>query len=146
MPKARVSLMDPEGMALRAVAESGFQVVMDAGPDVGGKGQGLRPTELTAISLAGCTGIDVLSILKKMRVTITRFDIDVTADRREEHPRVFSHINLVYTLDSPDVKPEQFARAVSLSAERYCSVSAMLEKTAAIRRVLILNGTELEPA
>lgn len=144
MPSASITLTD--GMAMKAVSESGYELMMDSGPDVGGEGKGFRPTELTAISLAGCTGIDVLSILKKMRVTVARFAIDVKADRREEHPRVFNHIDLVFALDSPDVKPEQFSRAVMLSAERYCSVSAMLEKTAAIRRVLILNGEEMESA
>ena len=141
MPSASIRLI--EGMAMKATSESGHELVMDAGPDVGGREQGFRPTELTAISLAGCTGIDVLSILQKMRVTVDDFGIEVKADRRDEHPRVFNQIDLVFSLQSPDAKPEQFSRAVMLSAERYCSVSAMLEKTAAIRRVLILNGTEL---
>jgi len=141
MPSASVRLVG--GMAMKAVAESGYELMMDGAPDMGGEGKGFRPTELTAISLAGCTGLDVLSILRKMRVSVGDFRIDVKAERREEHPRVFTQIDLVFALDSPDAKPEQFARAVSLSAERYCSVSAMLEKTAAIRRVLILNGEEL---
>lgn len=143
MPKATIRYAG--GMAFDAEAESGHTVRMDAAPEVGGQNTGFRPTELTAISLAGCTAIDVVSILQKMRVAIRRFDVAVETARRETHPRVFTHIVLTYTLDADQCTPEQFRRAVSLSADRYCSVSAMLACTATIDRRLILNGTELEP-
>lgn len=141
MAEARVKWQG--GMALKAVAESGHEVVMDSSPDVGGQNQGFRPTELTLISLMGCTGIDVLSILAKMRVTVEEFDMDGTADRREAHPRIFEHVVVTYRLSSPDCTPDQFERAVTLSAERYCTVSAMLEPPVEIRRRLLLNGREL---
>jgi putative redox protein len=143
MPEATIRYLD--GMAFEAVAGSGHRLVMDSAEDVGGTNRGFRPTELTAVSLAGCTSMDIVSILRKMRCTINRFEIRVEAHRRDEHPRVFDDIELVFELDG-DCKPEQFQRAVMLSAERYCSVSAMLEKTATIRRRLILNGTALDTA
>jgi putative redox protein len=141
MPKGSIRYLD--GMAFEAEAESGHRLVMDSAPETGGKNRGFRPTELTALSLAGCTAMDVVSILQKMRCHIARFEISVDARRREEHPRVFEEIDLVFDLDG-DASPDQFKRAVSLSADRYCSVSAMLEKTATIRRVLKLYGTVLE--
>lgn len=143
MPRATVRYVG--GMAFDAEAESGHTVRMDAAPEVGGQNTGFRPTELTAISLAGCTAIDVVSILQKMRVTIRRFDVSVETQRRETHPRVFTHIVLTYTLDADQCTPDQFRRAVNLSADRYCSVSAMLSSTATIDRRLVLNGAELEP-
>jgi putative redox protein len=130
-------------MAFEAEAESGHRLIMDSAPESGGTNRGFRPTELTALSLAGCTAMDVVSILTKMRCRIDRFEVSVEADRREPHPRVFDRIRLVFDLDG-SCDARQFARAVALSAERYCSVSAMLEKTAVITRVLRLNGEEVE--
>ena len=130
-------------MAFEAEAESGHRLMMDSAPETGGSNEGFRPTELTALSLAGCTAMDVVSILEKMRCRIDRFEISVEADRREEHPRVFNRIELVFDLDGT-CDARQFARAVSLSAERYCTVSAMLEKSAPITRVLRLNGEIVE--
>ena len=143
MPKATITYLD--GMAFEAVGESGHRLVMDSAPDVGGANRGFRPTELTAVSLAGCTAMDVISILRKMRCTVERFRVRVDAERRDAHLRVFEEITLVFELDG-DCRPEQFERAVMLSAERYCSVSAMLEKTAAIHRTLILNGAPVSPS
>jgi putative redox protein len=140
MPRAHIRYLD--GMAFEGDAESGHRLTLDSAPDTGGTNRGFRPTELTAMSLAGCTAMDVVSILQKMRTTITRFEVSVDAHRRDEHPRVFDEIELVFDLDG-DCRPEQFQRAVDLSAERYCSVSAMLEKTAVVRRVLRLNGQPL---
>jgi putative redox protein len=143
MPKGRIRYQD--GMAFVAESESGHRLMMDSAAETGGSNRGFRPTELTALSLAGCTAMDVVSILQKMRCRIDRFEVSVDARRREEHPRVFEEIDLVFELDG-DCRPDQFRRAVDLSAERYCSVSAMLEKTAAIRRVLTLNGQPVADA
>ena len=142
MAKAQMTWLS--GMALEGTAESGHRVVVDSSPDVGGENRGFRPTELTLISLMGCTGIDVLSILQKMRVTVEAFDMDADADRRETHPKIFEHVTANYRLTSPDCTPTQLERAVTLSAERYCTVSAMLEPPVAIRRVIYLNGERLD--
>lgn len=142
MAKAQMTWLS--GMALEGTAESGHRVVVDSSPDVGGENRGFRPTELTLISLMGCTGIDVLSILQKMRVTVEAFDMDADADRRETHPKIFEHVTVNYRLTSPDCTPAQLERAVTLSAERYCTVSAMLEPPVAIRRVIYLNGERLD--
>ena len=142
MAKAQMTWLS--GMALEGTAESGHRVVVDSSPDAGGENRGFRPTELTLISLMGCTGIDVLSILQKMRVTVEAFDMDADADRREMHPKIFEHVTVNYRLTSPDCTPAQLERAVTLSAERYCTVSAMLEPPVAIRRVMHLNGERLD--
>lgn len=141
MAKAQMTWLS--GMALEAASESGHRVVVDSSPETGGENRGFRPTELTLISLMGCTGIDVLSILQKMRVTVEAFDMDADADRRETHPKIFEHVTVNYRLASPDCTPAQLERAVTLSAERYCTVSAMLEPPVAIRRVIYLNGHQL---
>jgi putative redox protein len=141
MPSGSVHYLG--GMAFQGEAASGHRVMLDAASEVGGHNQGFRPTELTAVSLAGCTAMDVVSILQKMRVTIEDFRVEVDAQNRPQHPRVFTHIRLDFRLRSPDCTAEQVKRAVALSAERYCSVSAMLEKTANIERHVFLNGEEV---
>jgi len=131
-------------MAFRGITPGGHTVQMDAAPEVGGQDSGARPTEVLLIALAGCTGIDVVSILQKMRVSIQGFRMAVEGSRQEEHPKVFRQIQLAYRIDSPDATPEQVKRAVRLSQEKYCSVSAMLEKTAGLEIAVYLNGQEVE--
>lgn len=142
MPSAHITYVG--GMAFDAESESGHHLKMDAAPEAGGENGGFRPTELTAISVAGCTGVDVISILKKMRADIHRFAVSVEADRQEEHPRVFRQIRLKFELDADGVDADQYRRAVHLSADKYCSVSAMLENTATISRELWFNGDKLD--
>jgi len=121
-----------DGMTLAAKAESGHWVVMDSGVEVGGHDGATKPLELVLMGLAGCTGMDVVAILKKMRVDYRDMRITVEAQRVEQHPRVFSRIEIVFTFLGEDLDVEKLERAVSLSAEKYCSVSAMLEKTAEV--------------
>lgn len=128
------------GMQFTGAGGSGHDVVMDAAPEVGGTNAGTRPMELTLVSLGGCTGMDVVSILKKMRVDIGAFDIAVEADRASRHPKVYTAIRMRYRLESADATPEQLLRAVRLSQEKYCSVSAMLRETARIVSEVYLNG------
>ncbi|MBX5467892.1 MAG: OsmC family protein [Firmicutes bacterium] len=131
-------------MAFKGVSPTGHEVRMDAAPEVGGQDTGARPTEVLLMALAGCTGIDVVSILQKMRVTIARFGMTVDGDRAADHPKVFQTIRLTYRIQSPDATPEQVKRAVRLSQERYCSISAMLERAARMDVAVWLNGEELE--
>jgi putative redox protein len=118
------------GMRFAGTAESGGTITMDARPEHGGTGQGPSPMETLLLALAGCTGMDVVSILGKMRAPLAGLEIRVSGDRAEEHPRVFTRIRLEYIARGNDLKPEQVKRAVDLSQEKYCSVSAMLRASA----------------
>jgi len=107
---------------------SGHHVKMDALPVVGGEDSGPRPKELMLASLAGCTGMDVISILKKMRVDVESFDISIDADITEEHPKHYTKMHLVYQFKGKELDIEKLKKAVDLSQERYCGVSAAYRK------------------
>jgi len=93
---------------------------------------GPSPLELVLQALGGCTTMDIVSILQKMRRTITSLTIDISADRRDEYPRIFTRIRLLYKLISADTTENELARAIKLSEEKYCSVSGMLRPTVKI--------------
>ncbi|HLW46395.1 MAG TPA: OsmC family protein [bacterium] len=120
------------GMRFGGVAESGGTITLDARPEHGGTGQGPSPMETVLLALAGCTGMDVVSILGKMRAPLEGLEIRVSGDRADEHPRVFTRIRLEYIFRGNDLQPDQAARAVQLSQEKYCSVSAMLRASATL--------------
>lgn len=139
--KARVTLN--EGMQFVGNSESGHAVLLDAAPEVGGTDTALRPMEFLLISLGGCTGMDVVSILRKMRVEWERFEILLEAERAPEHPKVFTKIRLTYRIWGDDIPEDKLKKAIDLSQERYCSVTAMLSKTAEISYEYRINP---EPA
>jgi putative redox protein len=107
---------------------SGTGVLMDAARDFGGDERGARPFELLLVGLAGCTGMDVVSLLRKMRVDFTELELEIEAEKSEEHPHVFTDINLVYIVTGRDIDEDKVKRAIELSQDKYCSVSAMLRK------------------
>lgn len=120
------------GMAFRGVAGSGHELDLDASPEGGGADQGFRPMELLILGLAGCTGMDVISILRRMRQEVTGYEVRVSGERAVEHPRVFTRIAVEHAVRGHGLSPRSVARAVELSSTRYCSASAMLEKTATV--------------
>ncbi|MHC1703687.1 MAG: OsmC family protein [Tenuifilaceae bacterium] len=107
---------------------SGHHVTMDAMPEVGGENSGPRPKELMLASLAGCTGMDVISILRKMKVNVESFNIDIEADLTEEHPRHYTKMHLIYLFKGENLEFEKLKKAVDLSQEKYCGVSAAYRK------------------
>ena len=113
-------------------AQSNHWVVMDGPVKFQGAEAGTRPMELVLISLAGCTGMDVISLLHKMRVKFTDLKIDVDAMRAEEHPKVYTNIVLHYHFYGRNLPMDKLEKAVSKSQNKYCSVTAMLSKTAEI--------------
>lgn len=128
-------------MAFTATTDDRFSVRMDASEIVGGHDSGFRPTDLLAIGLAGCTGMDVISILKKKRQQVTAFQVLVNAQKAEEHPRVFTQIQIEYVVTGKDIDPSAVERAVELSETRYCPSIAMLGKTAEItHKITILEA------
>lgn len=106
-------------------------VRMDTTPELGDD-SGASPKQLLLAGLAGCTGMDVVSLLNKMRVPFTNFEMDIEADLTEEHPMVFSEIRLVYKFFGKDLDTTKVEKAVKLSQDKYCGVSAMLKKNSPI--------------
>jgi putative redox protein len=127
--KNKVDCTWKENMAFEASIGE-FKIMIDADPSVGGMDKGPRPKPLTLASLAGCTGMDVISILKKMRVEPSYFNISVEADLTEEHPKYYNKIHLIYEFKGDDLPMDKLEKAVSLSQDRYCGVSALLRKGA----------------
>lgn len=107
---------------------NGHEIILDASDMVGGNNQGPRPKPLLLAALAGCTGMDVVSILKKMRVKPDDFKVYVEGDLTEEHPKQFSRMHIIYEFKGNDLPMEKLKKAVALSDERYCGVSAMFRK------------------
>jgi putative redox protein len=115
-------------MRFEGAGWSGIDVRMDAAKEFGGHETAARPLELLLVSLAGCTGMDVVSLLRKMRVGFTGLELEIEAEKSEEHPHVFTDINLVYIVTGTDIDEDKVKRAIQLSQDKYCSVSAMLRK------------------
>lgn len=126
--KARVTWLD--GMAFVGESGSGHAVVMDGAPDNGGRNIGIRPMEMLLIGLGGCTAFDVVLILKRAREPVTDCTVEVSAERAETDPKVFTKIHLDYTLRGTGLAPAKVERAIKLSKEKYCSASIMLAATA----------------
>jgi len=117
----------------------GHKLITDASEDIGGNNLGPRPKQLLLAGLIGCTGIDVMSILKKMKVQLDDCVIKVEADNTEEHPRVYENIHLTYIFKGKNLSRRSLEKAVSLSQEKYCGVSAMLKKATSITYDIIIE-------
>ena len=118
------------GMRFDAEAGSGHHVTLDAAEHDGGQNVGFRPMELLLVGLGGCTGMDVISILRKKRQQVTGYAVHVSGIRAEENPMVFVEITVVHIVTGHHIQPEAVARAIQLSEERYCGAGAMLGKVA----------------
>lgn len=127
-----------DGMAFEAEV-NGHKIVVDAVESVGGRDRGPRPKPLLLASLAGCTAMDVISILDKMRVKVDAFNVEVIAEQTEEHPKVYSQIKLLYKFKGKDLPMDKLQKAVDLSQERYCGVSAMLRKASELTFEIIVE-------
>ncbi len=106
----------------------GHKLILDAGEENGGEDKGPRPKVLMLTALAGCTGMDVVSILKKMRVEVEDLQIIVEGDMTEEHPKYYEKMHVIYQFKGKDLPLDKLEKAVSLSEERYCGVSALYKK------------------
>ncbi len=128
--KSRVKWI--EDVCFMGESGSGHAIVMDGAPDIGGRNLGPRPMEMLLLGAGGCTSVDVVMILKKSRQAVTGCEVLIDADRAEDHPKVFTRIHLHFVVRGRGLKPEMVERAIKLSAEKYCSASIMLGKTAQI--------------
>lgn len=146
METKKVYLKQVKGLTLAARGESNHWITMDGPEKLGGSNAGVRPKELVLMALAGCTGSDVVSILQKKRVKLSDFEINITAQQSENHPKVFTHIDLEYVFYGKDIKGKDVERAIELSTETYCGVSAMLQKAMTINHTYKIVETEVETA
>ena len=128
--KARIKWV--ENVSFIAESGSGHALVMDGAPEGGGRNLGPRPMELVLMGTGGCTAYDVVHILRKSRAPVTDCVVEIDAERAEEDPKVFTKIHFHFIVTGNGLKPAQVERAVHLTAEKYCSASIMLGKTAAI--------------
>ncbi|HSF82311.1 MAG TPA: OsmC family protein [Anaerolineales bacterium] len=115
-------------LTFRGTADTGFSVPLGAEVEVGGAEDGFRPLELIATGLAGCTAMDVISILRKKRQDVTAFEVQVHASRAETHPKVFTEAEIEYHVSGREVDEAAVVRAIELSATRYCPAQAMFSK------------------
>jgi putative redox protein len=115
-------------MTFTGSADSGFEVPLGSYPEVGGDNDGFRPMELMAVSLAGCTAMDVISILKKKRQEVSDFQVKVETERADQHPKVFTSAVIEYHVAGQEISENAVTRAMELSADSYCPAQAMLGK------------------
>ena len=128
--KARIKWV--ENVSFIAESGSGHALVMDGAPEGGGRNLGPRPMEVVLLGTGGCTAYDVVHILRKSRAPVTDCVVEIDAERAEEDPKVFTKIHFHFIVTGNGLKPAQVERAVHLTAEKYCSASIMLGKTADI--------------
>lgn len=126
------SVVWSQGMSFTGTADSGFSVALGTDPSVGGDNDGFRPMELMVIGLAGCTAMDVISILRKKRADVTGFEVRVNTERSKEHPKVITAFAIHYIVRGHAVDPRAVERAMELSQTTYCPAQAMMSKAAPI--------------
>lgn len=126
--KARIRWRN--GMSFLGESGSGHAVLMDGPPEAGGRNLGPRPMEMVLMGTGGCAAFDVMLILKKSRQVVSDCVVEIEAQRAMQDPKVFTHIHFHFILTGRNLKPQQIERAISLSAEKYCSASIMLGKMA----------------
>lgn len=129
------------GLGFTGTSDSGFTLPLGAKSEIGTPNDGFRPVELLAIGLAGCTAMDVISILEKKKEQVSSFEVTVHAPRAAEHPKVFTQAEIVFHLTGKNIDPAAVERAIELSSTKYCPAHAMLEKAFPITtRYEIIEG------
>jgi len=136
--KARVVWL--EGVTMVGESQSGHAVVMDGPPEFGGRNLGIRPMEMLLIGMGGCTEFDVLHILSKARQEVTACEVQLEAERASEDPKVFTRIHAHFVVTGRNLSEKHVARAIELSAEKYCSASIMLGSTAKITHDYVIQN------
>ena len=130
-----------KGLSFTGTADSGFTLPLGGKKEVGGNEDGFAPMEMFLVGLAGCTGMDVISILAKMRQEVTNFEVKIHADRVDQHPKIFSEIMIEYIITGKNLDPKLVEKAVNLSETTYCPGQAILNKTANIdHKITIQEG------
>lgn len=128
--KARVKWLD--NMSFVGESGSGHSVVMDGSPEAGGRDLGIRPMEMLLLGVGGCSSFDVVSILKKTRQDIVDCEVAIKAERANTEPKVFTKLHMHFTVSGNNLSEKKVEKAIALSADKYCSASIMLGKTAEV--------------
>lgn len=131
-----------QGITFVGKTDSNHWITMDGPEHIGGSNAGTRPKELLLLALGGCTGSDVASILEKKRVKLSGFEMNITAEETEEHPKVYSKINLEYVFYGKNVPVKDVERAIELSLTKYCGVTAILSKAMPVEHTYRIVETE----
>jgi len=137
----QVALNWKNGLSFKGEADSGYSLDIGAEAEIGGAEDGMHPMELVALGLAGCTGMDVISILEKKSQAVTAFQVRVTTQRTEQHPKVWTHVLIEYFVTGNSIQPAAVERAIQLSSEKYCPAQNMLKLA-----VKIESRYEIKPA
>jgi putative redox protein len=116
------------GMRFESTNPSGHNLFIDAGEEHGGKGEGYRPKALMLSALAGCSGLDVAALIKKMKLNVDEFNIEIEANLTEEHPKYYDKVSMHFHFSGDDLNKQKLQRAVDLSIEKYCGVMEMFRK------------------
>ena len=119
------------------IEQAGGSLQADAEETVGGENKGLRPKSLMLSALLGCTGMDVVSLLKKMRAEVDKFELNVEAELTDEHPKFYKKVHVVYSFYGKDLKRDKITKSVTLSVERYCGVFEMFRQFAEVSHEII---------
>jgi putative redox protein len=136
-----ISISWKDGMAFEADVND-HKFMLDAGENVGGRNKGPRPKPLMLVALAGCTGMDVVSILKEMRVEVDNFDVKVEASQSEEQPVHYTSIHIIYVFWGKDLPYEKIEKAINLSQERYCGVSVVYKKIMTVTYSIVIHQSD----
>ncbi|MBN2071093.1 MAG: OsmC family protein [Candidatus Krumholzibacteriota bacterium] len=139
MSKQTVDLNWTENMSFSTTLD-GHEIVLDAGSGSGGEDRGPRPKQLMLVALAGCTGMDVVSILKKMKVEIEGFRVLVEGELTDEHPKYYRAMHVIYEFRGDGLPMDKLEKAVSLSEEKYCGVSALYKKAIEVSSEIRIAG------
>ena len=142
MQKVKIEASLKGNMGFEMILDGRHRLITDAAEEIGGNDLGPRPKQLLLSALIGCTGIDVMSILKKMRIELDGLEIHAETSLTEEHPRVYENIHLTFIFKGKNLPPENIEKAVSLSQERYCGVTAMLEKVTPITYDVVIEDPQ----
>lgn len=142
MSQVKAYVKQINGISFVGKTDSNHWVTMDGPEDFGGSNAGIRPKELMLLALGGCTGSDVVSILQKKRIDVRSFEINLTAEMSEDHPKVFTSMNIEYVFKGKGIKDSDVERAIELSQTKYCGVTKMYEKAMEITHSFTIHNEE----
>jgi len=142
MSQVKAYVKQINGISFAGKTDSNHWITMDGPEDFGGSNAGIRPKELMLLALAGCTGSDVVSILQKKRIDVRSFEINITAEMSDDHPKVYTSMNIDYIFKGKGIKESDVERAIELSQTKYCGVTKMYEKAMTITHSFQIHNEE----
>lgn len=142
MSQVKAYVKQINGISFVGKTDSNHWIAMDGPEDFGGSNAGIRPKELMLLALAGCTGSDVVSILQKKRIDVRSFEINITAEMSDDHPKVYTSMNIDYIFKGKGIKESDVERAIELSQTKYCGVTKMYEKAMTITHSFQIHNEE----